>query len=281
MKQEITEFIRRALAEDLSSAGDITSLSCFDNNMKSKAAMIAKEPLVAAGMEVAEAIFKQLNPELSVSILTKDGSRVAKGEKMLLVEGDSRGILSGERTVLNIVQRMSGIATKTSKMVEILAGTGTRILDTRKTTPTLRYFEKWAVRIGGGVNHRFGLYDMVMIKDNHSDFCGGAGKALRKVKSHLEANDLRLKIVVEARDLPEVDAILMEGGADRILLDNFSPAELGKAIAYINKQVETEASGGITEDNLREYALSGVDFISSGALTHSVKSPDISLKAIN
>jgi len=281
MKQEITEFIRRALAEDLSSAGDITSLSCFDNNMKSKAAMIAKEPLVAAGMEVAEAIFKQLNPELSVSILTKDGSRVAKGEKMLLVEGDSRGILSGERTVLNIVQRMSGIATKTSKMVEILAGTGTRILDTRKTTPTLRYFEKWAVRIGGGVNHRFGLYDMVMIKDNHSDFCGGAGKALRKVKSYLEANDLRLKIVVEARDLPEVDAILMEGGADRILLDNFSPAELGKAIAYINKQVETEASGGITEDNLREYALSGVDFISSGALTHSVKSPDISLKAIN
>lgn len=280
MNQAIGELIQRALAEDLSTRGDVTSLACFDGSETSKAGMIAKEPMVVAGLEVARAIFQFINPDLDIEVICRDGQKVEKGATLLTVEGDTRSILSAERTVLNMVQRMSGIATKTNQMVTMVEGTGVKILDTRKTTPTLRYFEKWAVKIGGGENHRFGLYDMVMIKDNHSDFCGGAEFALQKVKRYLKENSLDLQIVVEARSIEEVKRILDEGGADRMLLDNFTPEGLAEAVRFIGGRVATEASGGITEENLRAYALSRVNYISSGALTHSVKSMDISLKAI-
>jgi len=280
MNQAIGDLIQRALTEDLSTRGDVTSLACFDGTESSKAGMIAKESMVVAGIEVAGAIFQFINPDLDVEVICSDGQKVEKGTVLLTVEGDTRSILSAERTVLNMVQRMSGIATKTNHMVALVEGTGVKILDTRKTTPTLRYFEKWAVKIGGGENHRFGLYDMVMIKDNHSDFCGGAQFALQKVKDYLSRNGLDLHIVVEARSVEEVSRILDEGGADRILLDNFTLESLAEAVRFIDGRITTEASGGITEENIRAYALSGVDYISSGALTHSVKSMDISLKAI-
>jgi nicotinate-nucleotide pyrophosphorylase (carboxylating) len=279
MNEDIDKLILGFLREDLGQQGDHTTRATLGQSTEGVALMKSKDNGIAAGMEVAERVFLLLDASLKVEKLVSDCDPIEHGTLMMRVSGSAASILSAERTVLNLVQRMSGIATKTKVMSDLIADTGTRLLDTRKTTPGLRVFEKMAVRIGGGVNHRFGLYDMVMIKDNHSDYCGSAAEALRRVKNYLSETGLALKVVVEARDIPEIQAILDEGGADRILLDNFTPEGMKKAADLIAGVVETEASGGITEANLREYALTGVNFISSGALTHSVRSLDISLKA--
>lgn len=275
----VQDFITNALAEDIGS-GDHTSLACIPAQAKSKAHLLVKENGILAGIEIAKQIFKQVDASLTLQIFINDGATVKKGDVAFHVEGKAQSILKAERLVLNCMQRMSGIATSTRAIVSKLEGLPTKVLDTRKTTPGMRLLEKMAVKIGGGENHRFGLYDMIMIKDNHSDYAGGVVKAIVAANEYLKLHHLNLKIEVEARNLAEVNLILSTGNIHRIMLDNFSIADLKTAVALINSKYETEASGGITIETIRDYALCGVDYISVGALTHSVKSIDLSLKAI-
>ena len=279
MKEELNAFIESALNEDVRE-GDHTSLACIPATAIGKAQLLVKEDGILAGMEVAQAIFEKVNTDIQFFPLMKDGESMTIGDVAFIVEGPSSAILTAERLVLNCMQRMSGIATKTHHIVKLLQGTTSKVLDTRKTTPGIRLLEKWAVKIGGGVNHRFGLYDMMMIKDNHIDFAGGIAAAIEKANSYQNDKGINIPIEVEARNLEEVDEILKVGNIQRIMLDNFSYADTRTAVELINRRYETEASGGITEETIREHALCGVDYISVGALTHSVNSLDLSLKAI-
>ena len=274
----LDEFVRRALSEDLGD-GDHTSLACINEVEKSAARLEVRERGILAGIGVAKRVFELYDSSLEIEILKNDGDSVIEGDIAFIVKGSARSILSTERLVLNLMQRMSGIATKTHQMVEMISHTDAILLDTRKTTPGMRFIEKDAVAIGGGGNHRFGLYDMIMIKDNHIDYAGGIPKAIRKTHSYLDANNKKLKIEIEVRSLNELDEVLTEGKVHRIMLDNFSPKEIANALKRIPQEYETEASGGITEENIVAYAETGVDFISVGALTHSVKSLDLGLKA--
>ena len=276
--QLIHQFIKNALAEDVGD-GDHTSLSTIPPGTQGKAKLIIKEDGVLAGVELALEIFKEVDAKLKVDVLLQDGVAVKVGDIALTVSGSTHAILIAERLVLNCMQRMSGIATKTHRIVSLLKTTKTKILDTRKTTPGLRYLEKWAVRIGGGVNHRIGLYDMILIKDNHVDYAGGISNAITAAKKYLINKNKSLQIEIEVRNLEELSQVLAIGGVDRIMLDNFSFENLRAAVKLIDGKFITEASGGITEENVAEYAACGVDFISMGALTHSVKSLDMSLKA--
>ncbi len=274
----LTDFILRALNEDTGN-GDHSSLASVDSGRSGRARLLAKEEGILAGLRVATEVFHITDPSLVVSVLSSDGALIKPGMILLTVEGEERSILRAERLVLNIIQRMSGIATTTTEYVRKVEGTGARITDTRKTTPGMRFLEKEAVRIGGGTNHRMGLYDMIMLKDNHIDYAGGITAAIRRTKDYLQKNSLSLKIEVESRNLDEVREILSEGGIDRIMLDNFSVPLTAEAVKIIGGRTETESSGGITFANVRDYAECGVDFISIGALTHHIKSLDLSLKA--
>ena len=278
-KQFIHQFISNALAEDIGD-GDHTSLATIPGKTKGKAKLLVKDTGILAGVELAVEIFKQIDSTLKVNVFLHDGVTIKPRDIVLEVEGDVKSILTAERLVLNCMQRMSGIATKTHEIVEILKGTKAKVLDTRKTTPGLRYLEKWAVRIGGGVNHRFGLYDMILIKDNHVDYSGGIKQAIDNTHKYLQEKNKKLAIEIEVRNLGELEQVLQTGGIDRILLDNFNFDDLREAVKRIDGRFVTEASGGITFDNIRQYAECGVDYISVGALTHSVKSLDLSLKAI-
>jgi nicotinate-nucleotide pyrophosphorylase (carboxylating) len=275
----IKSFIASALAEDVHD-GDHTSLSTIPASAIDRAHLLVKEDGILAGVELAQLIFTQVDPSFQFQFFIEDGTQIKKGDIAFIVEGPARSILTAERLVLNCMQRMSGIATATWHLVKLLDGLSTKIIDTRKTTPGFRYFEKWAVRIGGGANHRFGLYDMIMIKDNHVDYAGGIAKAIHSAQDYLKEKKLKLNIELEVRNFEELDEALSVGGMNRIMLDNFTPDDLKKAIQIIHKRFETEASGGITAATIRSYAESGVDFISVGALTHSIKSLDLSLKAI-
>ena len=275
--QQCTDFIRRSLQEDLGS-GDHSSLAAIPQGTQGKARLLLKDDGILAGLELGVAIFKEVDPALKVELLLKDGDKVKKGDVGLTVEGSVHSILKSERLVLNCMQRMSGIATITNKIVSKLEGLHSRILDTRKTTPGLRFLEKWAVKVGGGYNHRIGLYDMVMLKDNHVDYAGGITAAVEGTKKYLAEKGLDLKIEVETRNVQEVNEVLQAGGVHRVMFDNFTPELMKEAVKLVNGRLETEASGGIIIENVREYAETGVDFISIGALTHSVKSLDISLK---
>ena len=277
-QKEIDIIIANAIREDVGQ-GDHSSLACIPNGTFGKAHLIVKDKGVLSGVEFALKVFKYVDPKLHVKIKINDGSIVKFGDIAFEVMGSQQSILKSERLVLNAMQRMSAISTKTSEFVNLLKGTNTKILDTRKTTPGIRALEKWAVSIGGGVNHRFGLYDMIMLKDNHIDFAGGITQALNQTVQYLEHNNLNLKIIVEARDMDEIDEIIQHGGANRILIDNFGVNETKKAVDFIAGRCETESSGGINEVTIRHYAECGVDYISSGALTHSVYNLDLSLKA--
>jgi len=274
----ILNLIRLALEEDIGD-GDHTTLACIDPNITGQAELLVKQQGTLAGVEVAGMVFSTFDRALKMEVVIPDGSQVAPGDRAFMVTGPKRSILQTERLVLNFMQRMSGIATQTAKYVASVSGTKARILDTRKTSPNLRWFEKEAVRLGGGLNHRMGLYDMVMIKDNHIDFSGGIRQAVDKTIRYLNDRQLNLSIEVEARNLSEVTEILKTGSVHRILLDNMTPAQVAEAVLLIDGRVETEASGGIDLKNVREYALAGVDFISVGALTHQLASLDLSLKA--
>ncbi|GAB2619540.1 carboxylating nicotinate-nucleotide diphosphorylase [Belliella aquatica] len=276
----IQKFIENALLEDVG-PGDYSSLSSIPAHQQGHAQLLIKEDGVIAGLELAEMIFKQFDPTLEVERISKDGDLVKTGDIGLRVKGNAISILTTERLVLNCMQRMSGIATKTHQLNKLISHTKAKLMDTRKTTPNFRMMEKWAVVLGGGINHRFALYDMVMLKDNHVDFAGGIEKAILATKSYLQANQLNLKIEVETRNLEEVAEVLRVGGIDYIMLDNMDYPTMRKAVEMVNGQFPLEASGGITEDTLKDVAECGVDFISVGALTHQVKSMDISLKAIN
>jgi nicotinate-nucleotide pyrophosphorylase (carboxylating) len=278
-KEEILKIVDNALNEDIGD-GDHTSLSTVPENATGKAQLIVKEDGILAGVELAEIIFRRLDPNLSLEILIRDGEAVKKGQIVLHVGGSSRSILSAERLVLNFMQRMSGIATKTHELAKLIKHTHAQLLDTRKTTPGIRLMEKWAVKIGGGSNHRFALYDMIMIKDNHVDYAGGIPQAIERANSYLKEKGKQLKIEIETRNIEEVQQVIACGNVDRIMLDNFTPAQIVEALALIDQSIyETEASGGITEETIVAYAETGVDFISSGAITHSYKSLDLSLKA--
>ena len=275
----IDDLIDIAIKEDIGD-GDHTSLSCVPKNVTGKAQLLVKENCVIAGIELAEKIFYKIDNSLKFEQLLKDGEEVNTGDIVFTVHGSSQSILQAERLVLNFMQRMSGIATNTNHYVQLLNGLNTKVLDTRKTTPGLRAIEKWAVKIGGGANHRMGLYDMIMIKDNHVDYAGGIKEAITSTIHYLNSTNRNLKIEVEARNLSELDEILAVGGIHRIMLDNFSFEDMRTAVALIDGKYETEASGGITKKTIREYAECGVDFISVGALTHQINSIDLSLKAI-
>jgi nicotinate-nucleotide pyrophosphorylase (carboxylating) len=275
----INELVDIAIKEDIGD-GDHTSLSCIPKDAIGKAHLLVKEAGVIAGVELAQDIFKKIDPELIFSKKINDGELINIGDIVFTVEGNSQAILQAERLALNFMQRMSGIATTTKQYVNLLEGLHTKVLDTRKTTPGLRHIEKWAVKIGGGVNHRIGLYDMIMIKDNHVDYAGGIKEAITSTTAYLKKNNKALKIEIEARDLNELNEILAVGGIDRIMLDNFSFEDMHTAVELIDGKYETEASGGITSETIRRYAECGVDFISVGALTHQIKSLDLSLKAI-
>lgn len=278
-KQFIHSFITHALSEDVGD-GDHTSLATIPAGTLGKAKLLVKDNGILAGVELAVEIFKQVDPNLKVNVLLQDGTTIKPKDIVLEVEGNAQSILKAERLVLNCMQRMSGIATKTHEIVALLKGTNTKVLDTRKTTPGMRYLEKWAVKIGGGVNHRFGLFDMILIKDNHVDYSGGIRQAIENTKGYLQKTNKQLAIEIEVRNLDELQQVLATGGVDRILLDNFNFDNLRKAVSIIDGKFDTEASGGITIDNIRQYAECGVDYISVGALTHSVKSLDLSLKAV-
>ncbi|MCH8546862.1 MAG: carboxylating nicotinate-nucleotide diphosphorylase [Cryomorphaceae bacterium] len=276
--QQLQAFIETALREDLGD-GDHSSLSCIPANTKGRAVLIVKEAGVICGIDVAKAIFQTIESDIAFHQHLSDGNAVEPGDVAFEVEGHVHTILAGERLALNCMQRMSGVSSYTRKLQDMISHTNCVLLDTRKTTPGMRMLEKYAVRCGGGGNHRMGLYDMIMLKDNHIDYAGGITHAIEKVKSYLKTNNLSLAVEVEARNLQEVEEILSSGKVDRIMLDNFLPQEVKLAVDLIDKRSETEASGGITESNIVAYAETGVDFISVGALTHSVKSLDMSLKA--
>ena len=278
-QNEIQLIIANAVREDVGS-GDHSSLACIPENAFGKAQLLVKDKGILAGVEFARQVFKYIDSRLRMTVHIKDGTAVKFGDIAFVVQGPQQSILKAERLVLNAMQRMSAIATKTDYFVQVLKGTKTKILDTRKTTPGIRAIEKWAVTIGGGVNHRFALYDVIMLKDNHIDFAGGVTNALNLTTEYIKRNQLNLKIIVEARDMDEIKDILAHGGADRILVDNFNIQETKAAVALIGDQCQTESSGGIDEVTLRHYAECGVDFISSGALTHSVYNMDLSLKAV-
>jgi nicotinate-nucleotide pyrophosphorylase (carboxylating) len=277
--EALSQFITTALAEDIGE-GDHSTLGSVPLTAQSKARLLVKDNGILAGTELAEKIFHRVDSKLVVEFFKKDGDVVRKGDVAFLVSGTSRSILSAERLVLNCMQRMSGIATYTRQLTQLIAGTKARLMDTRKTTPNFRLLEKWAVAIGGGLNHRFALYDMVMLKDNHIDMAGGIRMAIENTKKYLQSVHKPLKIEVETRNLNEVEEVLQVGGIEVIMLDNMNPDDMKKAVALIRGRYKTEASGGITEANLRAVAECGVDYISIGALTHSVKSLDLSLKAI-
>ncbi|MGV3761879.1 carboxylating nicotinate-nucleotide diphosphorylase [Parapedobacter sp.] len=276
--EQLQRFIAAALAEDIGD-GDHTSLSTIPAHAVGEAQLIIKEPGILAGVEEALAVFHQVDNTLWIATFKSDGNAVDVGDVVLTVKGNVHGILAAERLALNIMQRMSGIATATRRIVAAIDGTATKVLDTRKTTPLLRFLEKKAVVIGGGVNHRFGLYDMMLIKDNHVDYAGGITNAITRANEYRKHMDKPIDIEVEVRDLGEIEEVLATGGVERIMLDNFTPEVLREAVALINGRLVTEASGGITIDNIRDYAAAGVDYISIGALTHSVKGLDMSLKA--
>ena len=272
-------WLTEALKEDIG-PGDFTSLATIPDNALGKAQLIVKDNGIIAGVAIAEKIIQAFDPTLKVTTYMKDGAQVKMGDIAFIVEGKSQSITTIERLVLNVMQRMSGIASETHRLTEMISHTNCKLLDTRKTTPNFRYFEKEAVRIGGGCNHRYALYDMILVKDNHIDFSGGVKPALSKIVAFLKEKNLDLKIEVETRNLQEIDEVLETGIAFRIMLDNFTPEKIREAVQHINGQVETEASGGIDETTLKEYAETGVNYISMGALTHHVKSFDLSLKAI-
>jgi nicotinate-nucleotide pyrophosphorylase (carboxylating) len=274
----LDEIIRNALKEDIGS-GDFSTLSCVPKEAEGSAQLIVKENGVLAGIEVAKRIYEIYDPSLSFEVLKFDGDSVKKRDIAFRVAGSSQAILTTERLVLNCLQRMSGIATLTAKIKKEIEGSSSIILDTRKTTPGIRFLEKWAVKIGGGQNHRFGLYDMIMLKDNHIDYAGGITAAIQRTKAFLISTNKDLKIEIEVRNTKELEEVLQVGGVDRIMLDNFSPENLKEALKIIPSTYETEASGGITLENIRAYADTNVKYISVGALTHSVKSLDLSLKA--
>lgn len=277
--EELNEaLINLSFAEDIGD-GDHTTLCCIPEEAEGKSRLIVKEDGVLAGVRVAKMVFEHFDPELKMKVFINDGTRVKKGDVAFEVTGKVRSLLQTERLMLNIMQRMSGIATMTSKYMDVLKGTNTHVLDTRKTTPGMRMLEKEAVRIGGGMNHRIGLFDMILLKDNHVDFAGGIVQAIDRCHEYLKKNGLNLKIEIEVRNFNELQQVLDHGGIDRIMLDNFSVENTRKAVEMINHLYETESSGGITIDTIRDYAECGVDFISVGALTHSVKGLDMSFKA--
>lgn len=278
-QKELEIIITNAIREDVGD-GDHSSLACIPASATGKAKLLVKDEGIIAGVEFAKMVFQHVDPNLEVEVFIQDGSNVKYGDVVFHVSGSSQSILKAERLVLNAMQRMSAIATKTKVFVDLLGGTNTKILDTRKTTPGIRAIEKWAVKIAGGENHRFALYDMIMLKDNHNDFAGGISKAIEKTNAYLKEHNLDLKIIVEARNLEEVAEILRNEGIYRILLDNFNFEDTRKAVEMIGGKCLTESSGGINEKTVRQYAECGVDFVSSGALTHSIYNMDLSLKAI-
>ncbi|MBN8642565.1 MAG: carboxylating nicotinate-nucleotide diphosphorylase [Flavobacteriales bacterium] len=278
-QNELQLIITNALREDIGD-GDHSSLACIPASAQGKAKLLVKDNGIIAGVEFAKMVFQKVDSNLKVETFIEDGSEVKYGDVVFHVSGSSQSILKAERLVLNSMQRMSAIATKTKNYVDLLVGTNTKVLDTRKTTPGFRACEKWAVKIGGGENHRFALYDMIMLKDNHNDFAGGITNAINKAKQYLKDNNKDLKIIVEARNLDEIDEILQSEGIYRILIDNFNFEDTKKAVERIGNKCLTESSGNINENTIRQYAECGVNYISSGALTHSVYNMDLSLKAI-
>ena len=280
MEQLVDKLIELAFAEDVGD-GDHTTLCSIPADAMGKAKLVIKETGIIAGVEVGVSVFHKLNPELNIDVLINDGSKVEPGDVVFTIKGKTQSILQAERIVLNIMQRMSGIATTTRKYVALIEGTSAKVLDTRKTTPGMRILEKQAVKIGGGENHRIGLFDMILLKDNHVDFAGGIEKAILGAQLYLKENNKQLKIEIEVRNLEELNEVLRVGGVDRIMLDNFTPEKTKEAVEIVNSRVELESSGGITIQTIRDYAETGVDYISVGALTHSVKSLDMSLIAIS
>ncbi|MFC2150972.1 carboxylating nicotinate-nucleotide diphosphorylase [Bacteroidota bacterium] len=279
MDKILDAFIKNAVAEDIGD-GDHSSLSCIPSTAEGKAQLLIKQEGILAGIEIAQKIFNAIDPNLSIQLFLLDGKEIHPGDRAFIIKGKIHSILQAERLVLNILQRMSGVATSTKIYVDKLIGTKAKVLDTRKTTPGMRYLEKLAVKIGGGENHRMGLYDMIMLKDNHIDFAGGIEPAIIKTKEYLKKLKKKIKIEIEARNLSEVTEIIRVGGIDRIMFDNFNYSDTREAVQLINGKYETESSGGITLDTIRNYAECGVDYISVGALTHQIKSLDMSLKAI-
>ena len=274
----VDRLIDLSFAEDIGD-GDHTTLCCIPADAMGRSKLLIKEDGILAGVEIAKEVFRRFDPEMQVEVLMGDGSHVKKGDVAMIVTGKTQSLLQTERLMLNIMQRMSGIATMTNKYVKLLEGTGTRVLDTRKTTPGMRMLEKQAVKIGGGCNHRIGLFDMILLKDNHVDFSGGINNAIDRCHKYLEEKGLDLKIEIEVRNFDELQQVLDHGGVDRIMLDNFSVEDTRKAVEMIDHKYEVESSGGITFETMRPYAECGVDFISVGALTHSVKGLDMSFKA--
>ncbi len=276
--EELDLFITQALFEDVRT-GDYSSLAAIDSNAQGKAKLLVKDDGILCGIEVAKAIINKVDTNLRLEQHLEEGAAIQYGDIAFHLYGNAISILTAERLILNCMQRMSGIATQTKKYADAIAHTNCKVIDTRKTTPNMRFLEKYAVTIGGGANHRFGLYDMIMLKDNHIDFCGGITKAIQKTKAYLKDHNLNLKIEIETRNLKDVEEVLTCGGIDRIMLDNYTSEQCATAVKLINNSYETEASGGITLDTIKPYAETGVNFISVGALTHSVRSLDLSLKA--
>lgn len=274
----IDNHILLALNEDIKQ-GDYSSLCCIDSSQTSRAELIAKQEGIICGIEIAKRVFELLDPKIEFTGFKEDGDKVEKGDRIFTVKGNAIGILSSERTALNYLQRLSGISSTTNIYVKAIEGTNTKLLDTRKTTPGLRLFEKYAVKIGGGYNHRMGLFDMIMLKDNHIDFAGGIENAITRANDYIRDNNLDIRIEIEVRNFNELKEVLSIGRVNRIMLDNFTPSDLKKAIEIIDGRYETESSGGITLETIKDYAISGVDYISVGALTHNIKSLDLSLIA--
>jgi len=277
-KEYIDNHILLALNEDIKE-GDYSSLCCIDSSQTSRAELIAKQEGIICGIEIAKRVFELLDPKIEFTGFKEDGDKVEKGDRIFTVKGNAIGILSSERTALNYLQRLSGISSTTNIYVKAIEGTNTKLLDTRKTTPGLRLFEKYAVKIGGGYNHRMGLFDMIMLKDNHIDFAGGIENAITRANDYIRDNNLDIRIEIEVRNFNELEEVLSIGRVNRIMLDNFTPSDLKKAIEIIDGRYETESSGGITLETIKDYAISGVDYISVGALTHNIKSLDLSLIA--
>ena len=271
------EIIRQSILEDVGD-GDHSSLSCIDKSNQGSMQLLVKEDGIIAGIEVAKEVIAIIDPGIKMEQFLHDGDRIHKGDIAFILTGSVQSMLTAERTILNFMQRMSGIATETNRYVKMVEGTNVTILDTRKTTPNMRYFEKYAVKVGGAENHRFGLFDMVMLKDNHIDFAGGIEQAIDRTHNYLKQKNLNLKIEIETRSIDDVRRVMAHGGVDRIMLDNFTPDQIREALKIIGGKYETEASGGITDQTLRQYAETGVDYISVGALTHHIKSLDLSLK---